>query len=284
MKKGARFIMTKLDLKEFEGLKGAKLETAEETFIGKHKDAVRLAINKQRNYVQGELRDMMMKVFKDKKEEEFPNGEQMKKIVLRQKMDDETPEAERKKYETLFDNTWRFLIPKVAGNKNFGPSRRYFGLLSTMGDNKDGTNPGDEGWDDSECFVTASDEAFLLAVFVNCYQKWWYEESCRRAGSEPNPEDRSMSTPFTNPKAGQKKFGGWMREGITFYQNWAQKIKKNRIENAEYILGVEEAALVRIRKAEKVDDNKKPAATNANGKRPLPEEEEECDEKDFDAW
>ena len=36
---------------------------------------------------------MMMKAFKDKQEEEFPNGEQMKKIVLCQKMDDETPEA-----------------------------------------------------------------------------------------------------------------------------------------------------------------------------------------------
>ena len=93
-----------------------------------------------------------------------------------------------------------------------------------------------------------------------------------------------MSTPFTNPKAGQKKFGGWTKEGVTFYQNWMLNIKKNRIENAEYIQGVEEAALVRIRIAEKVDDNKKPAATNANGKRPHPEEEEECDEKDFDAW
>ena len=63
--------MTKLDLKELEGLKGAELETAEEIFIGNHKDAVHLVINKQRNYVQGELREMMMKVFKDNRKRSF---------------------------------------------------------------------------------------------------------------------------------------------------------------------------------------------------------------------
>ena len=95
-----------------------------------------------------------------------------------------------------------------------------------------------------------------------------------------------MSTPFTNPKAGQKKFGGWTDEGISFYGDWTTKIKKNRVDNAEYIQGVEELALQRVKAAEEIgeDGDKKPAAKNANGKRPRAQEEEEVDENDFEAW
>ena len=284
--KAVRFVMGQLDLKEFDGLKGADLSTAMERFANKHKDDVRLALNRQRNYVQGELREVMMKVFKEKREAEFPNGEQMKWVVLREKMDDKTPDAEREKYYVFLVNVWRFLMPKVATHKNFGPNRRNYGLMSTMGDNLEDLNPGDDGWEDTKCSVTASDEAFLLTVFTNCYHKWWYEEVCRREGKKPEATDRSMRTPFTNPKAGQKKFGGWTNEGISFYGNWTTKIKKNRVDNAEYIQGVEELALQRVKAAEEIgeDGDKKPAAKNANGKRPRAQEEEEVDENDFEAW
>ena len=95
-----------------------------------------------------------------------------------------------------------------------------------------------------------------------------------------------LLTPFTNPKAGQKKFGGWTDEGISFYGNWTTKIKKNRVDNAEYIQVVEELALKRVKAAEEIDEDgdKKPAAKNANGKRLRAQEEEEVDENDFEAW
>ena len=70
----------------------------------------------------------------------------MKWVVLREKMDDKTQEAEREKYYVFLVNVWRFLMPKVATHKNFGPNRRNYGLMSTMGDNLEDLNPGDDGW------------------------------------------------------------------------------------------------------------------------------------------
>ena len=45
--KAVRFAMGELDLKEFDGMKGADLSTAMERFANKHKDDVRLALNRQ---------------------------------------------------------------------------------------------------------------------------------------------------------------------------------------------------------------------------------------------
>ena len=58
------------------------------------------------------------------------------------------------------------------------------------------------------------------------------------------------------------------------------------MDHAEYIHGVEELALKRVKAAEEIDEDgdKKPAAKNGNGKRPRAQEEEEVDENDFEAW
>ena len=54
-------VISQLDLAEFQGLDEEAYKVEEERFIAEHKNSVRLAINKQRNYVQQELRDFMMK-------------------------------------------------------------------------------------------------------------------------------------------------------------------------------------------------------------------------------
>ena len=97
---------------------------------------------------------------------------------------------------------------------------------------------------------------------------------------------QSHDRPCCSHKAGQKKFGGWTNEGISFYDNWTTQIKKNRADNAEHIQGVELLALQRVKAAEEIDEDgdKKPAAKNANGKHPRAQEEEEVDENDFKAW
>ena len=106
--------------------------------------------------------------------------------------------------------------------------------------------------------VAASDEAFLAVLWMNCYDKWWYKEQCRRKSpkEEPDPEASEMQTPYTDSKGGQKKFGGWNAEGIHQYQELLNQIKQNRTEQTEYIKAVEEEALEELRNARRYQEGR----------------------------
>ena len=278
--KGARFVMSELDLAELEGLEGADLIDAQETWMATYKDDVRIALNRQRNYVQQELRDIMIKAFKENKENEFPNVEQMRLLVVRDKLCTETPDEERKKFEALFDNYWTVLIPKVAGHHAWGPNKRHYCLMSYGGEEV--VDPSD-----FRPYVTASDEAFLLTLWENCYPKWWYKECCRRQKKAINEADPLMKTPFTNPKGGQKQFGGWLPAGLAHYNNLLKEIKTNRTDQKPYVQAVEQAALERIQAANLIgeEDNSKKKAKGKRKAEEVEEDDEETeDENDFTTW
>ncbi len=168
--KAAKYVMSSLYLSEQEGLTGKALVDAQEVWMAQWRALIRRSLNKQRNYVQQELRTVMEKVFKAGKEAEFPNQQEMLHIVLREKLDEDTPEGERKCYEKLFDNYWNVLIPKVAGHANWGPGKRHYLLLS-FGREDDANQEGPG-------YVTAADEAFLAVIWLNCYPRWLYKEEC----------------------------------------------------------------------------------------------------------
>ena len=303
LNKAAKFVMEQMDLNEFDGLEGAALVEAQENWKASHRKYIRTAMNKQRNYVQQvsfgyqsvtlfanqdanalnpcaliavqELREFMEdEVFAKKKEAEFPNVEQMKHLVMRNKLDDKTPEAERKVYEKLFDNYWNLLLPKAAGHYCWGPTKRHYCLPSF--DTLDDSDP------EGTSLVSASDEAFMLILWENCYDKWWYKEECKRKKEEVDEENEAMKTPFTDAKGGQKKFGGWNAEGIKKYNDICSEIEKNRVDEAEYIKAVEESALERIQKAEKVDlEGKKKKRSSKSAEI---DEDEEDDENDYTTW
>ena len=178
--KGTKCVMEKLELLEFEGLEGEKLAEAQEEWKGNYVVTVREALNMQRNYVQQELREVMEeKVFDVNKEAEFPNMEQMAQLVLRAKMDDATPTEEARKMMALFDKYWNVLIPKVAGNKWWPPSKRHHQIASYPEDRDSETDPPP---------VTPQDEAFCLLVWENCCKKWWCKAQCKRGVLVPYPD------------------------------------------------------------------------------------------------
>ena len=223
---------------------------------------------------------MEKEAFAKKREKDYPNVEQMLNLVLRNKLDNETSEEERELYMTLFMNYWHVLIPKVAGYSHWGPAKKYHNLLS-FGKLED---------DDPEApeLVTASDEAFLAVLWMNCYNKWWYKEQCKRKSpkEDPDPDNSAMQTPFTDAKGGQKRHGGWNAEGIHQHQDLLNQIKKNRTEQAEYIKAVEEEALEELRKEAgiKKDDGKKKKKKKKNGKYAGIDVDETDDENDYDNW
>ena len=240
--KGTKFVMEALELREHADLSDTALMEAQEMWIRDHSDTVRLAMNDQRNYVQQELRKLVFEIWYQGNDDHLvPNVEEIMDLMLRKKLDEETPEDERIRYQALFDFYWNVLIPKVAGHASFCPSKRHHQLLST------GTL--EEGDPNSGLCVTAEDEAFLVTMWQNCYPKWWYLEERRRNNEEVDPNHQANSTPFTEAKGGQKKFGGWKPEGIRFYHKQVDLIQKNRDEEGDYIARVEAEALQRIRTA-----------------------------------
>ena len=275
--KATKFVMEKLQLADLEGLEGAKLVDAQEIWKATFSPHVRTALNKQRNYVQQELRELMEKeVFQKGKEDEFPNEEQILDVALRNKLDDETPEKERALFEKLFDNYWNVLMPKVAGHLSWGPSKRHYELMSTGKEDED-----------SECYVTASDEAFLVLIWLNCYKKWRYRELLKRdePDKEVDEEHEDMKTPYTDSKGGQKKFGGWNEAGIKKFRELEESIKNNREKENKYILEVEEQALERIRKVEQVAEKEANRKTKKRKKKVAAIEDESTDdENDYGMW
>ena len=217
--------------------------------------------------------------FKDGKEADFPNVEQIYDLAMRNKLDDATPEAERLLHEKLFDKYWNVLLPKVAGHSAWGPTKRHYCLLSSG--KVDDEDP------ESELLVTPSDEAFLCVIWENCYSKWWYREQCNRKTPkvEPDEKHKDMKTPFTDAKGGQKKYGGWNAEGINRYDQVCAQITKNRIDQKEYIEAVEQNALDRIQAACEVTDkeaNKK--KKKKKGKSAGLFLDKSDDENDYSAW
>ena len=277
LRKGCKFVISQLELAEFQGLEGPKLKEAQERFIAEHKNSVRLAINKQRNYVQQELRDFMMNEFKEGRAGEYPNVEEMEQLVLRNMLDDETEEAVLRRYEALFDKYWN-LLAKVANHSSWNPFKRHFFLISS------------DGWEDepgpNDTYVTASDEAFLLTIWKNCYNKWLYKATQIRENKDIDENDPAMETPFTDAKSGQKKYGGWKDEGIKYYEKWHKAIRKNREDFKEYLLAVEKEALGRIRKENGLEEEvPEEAPKKETGKRKASEiSEKDVDEDNMEDW
>lgn len=228
-----------------------------------------LAFQELREYMENE-------VFDKKLEAEFPNVEQMMNLVLRNKLDDATPDDERKLYEKLFDNYWNILLPKCAGHSSWGPNKRHYCLIST--------GELDDSDEDAVGLVSASDEAFMAVLWENCYKKWWYKEQCKRNKQDPNEEHEAMQTPFTDAKGGQKKFGGWTAAGIERYDALIELIEKNRKDQFDYIKAVEEVALERIQKAEEVDQNDQKKKKKSSAKSAIIDEDETDDENDYSVW
>ena len=274
-----RFVMEQLDLAELKGLEGEKLKAAQEVWIGKYKNDVRLAINKQRNYVQQELRDFMMNEFEQGNDLCFPDVEQMEALVLRDNLDDNTDPATVALFETLFEAYWH-LLAKVSGNSFWNSHKRLHFLISS-----DGFGDGELGSYDT--YVTTSDEAFLLTIWKNCYEKWYAKAMIEREGLEEEEDvEKALETPFTDSRAGQKKFGGWNDQGIKYYNKWHDLIIDNRKNNKEYLMDVEKLALARIRKAEELEEEvPEEEPKKQSGKRKAEDQPvEDIDEDDFETW
>jgi hypothetical protein len=265
-------VMNMLDLKDLEGLEGTDLEVAQANWVQENAQIVRCAINDQRNYVVGECFKLIKKYHDANQEGRIPHKVTVKMLALRQGLP-ETEEEYNKNPDmqaaaAAFQWYWDELVPKVAGHSNWGPGKRHHGLLSFM-----------KPHDSNVPYVTPSDEAFIVTIWENYMDSWYWKLEQARADKnfklnlKNDDHVKATKTPFTLPQGGANKWGGWNKAGRQFYRETLREIinTKNTAEKIASVEAKEKEALRMIRIHHKVEERE------AARKKPKNTEKEELD-------
>ena len=260
LENAAGMVLDYLDLQEFQDLDGAELDRARKVWIESNKEIVRITMNEWRNYIQGEL----YKLFKLLNSrhgglDEVPTADQILNIAKRSGMKKGT-DANYDRNMALLVGYWDLMIPKVAGHKDWGPGKRHHQLLSFARRNNDRRE---------SLYVTPSDEAFLVVLWENCYKRWIYEDEkdkwtdeqkaahdkaaaeAKAKGEDYVPDARAVP-PYTNPKGGVSKFGGWNKAGRKRYREVLDIILESK--NKPYLQAIEKEALALVRAKHNCDE------------------------------
>ena len=160
----------------------------------------------------------------------------------------------------IFMLHWDDLLPRVAGTESWGKKHRHNHTISKA--------TVDFTLDGMPC-VSESTEAYFVALYESCYEKWLYMGNQKAANKkEKVAVDRKaneMESKFIKANKGQSTWGGWTDEGVDYFTKVRGQVKKGRDE--DHVEQLENDFLDRIRKANNlVDENGKELKKLAKGK------------------
>ena len=261
-------IFDKWNLKEFRGLVGEARDAAKSQWVIENKEYVRMAMNNVRNYAQSQLRNWVVEALMKGGAvgQGVPNPEQVKLCALRDKSIITDPKMKR-----IFDIYHDVLLFKVVGKEHWDDWIRHYKTISGAVHDSDKTNP---------C-ITINTEAFLVAVYENCWTKWLciVEEKKKYGRADKKREDARHKTQFIDVDGGQARWGGWNKAGLERVKNLVNEIKE--AHKQDHVEALEKEALERVRQAQDIE-NRDEKKKNKKKKRKRPEIEEE-DDDDFDS-
>jgi len=169
-------------------------------------------------------------------------------------------------FEFWFDFYVDRMLPAVAGVKVWSPDIRCCEEVSTS------------TFDGGKLRITASTEAFTVLVYMNCWKKWnaMYRDEkshkdrklpgrwkCPRYNKKRKDEYTDYETPYTDSASGQRRCGGYTREGMMCYLEKLEMVTDNRQGNHESVSLVENECIERLQRKRKkparkeLDDDKK---------------------------
>ncbi len=200
-----RIVMNIIEPAEHEGLSGEKLATAQAKWITANCESVRKAVNEWRNYVQGELQKYVKEALQDEDPAAFdsiPTAEEMFQLIMRNGLGKK--DKNRDYYQWKFDTIWDELMSKVAGHSNWSQGKRHHGLMSFH-------KPSNAKPEDTP-YVSSSDEAFLILLWENYYDRWVYlhkkdqkdAQATDKKGEGEKAEEGSKETTEKGAKASGK--------------------------------------------------------------------------------
>jgi len=233
-----------------DNLAGEQKEKAIDEWVANNADIVRRRLNKQRNYVQGQLREFQMDILE--KGGELPTIQEVEKCLKRDPVFLATAKGKK-----VFELYWESYLTKVSGNEHWPESIRH-GRDTRISTTKHGpsiTRP------KGICNITPHLEAFTVVLHRNGYQKWhdmaadkkkFLEEKDGEAGDDDedgiwvyDPKAAYAQTPFVNPLECNNQWGGWNQEGQNAYKVYREQNKAAR--KLPTTLELEKQCLRRVR-------------------------------------
>ena len=249
-------------LKEYQGLEGKEFVEAKKNWLLQNKELVRTAMNDQRNYAQSQLRTFITaRMMFDQR---VPTPQQVLDCATREPY---LHEEEDKHWimEMYHDD----LLFKVVGKEHWDSWVRHYACISTA-------KPTDP---EGKLFIQVTTEAFLVACYQNCYDKWLYIVEEKKQNREADRKDPRFNTPFIDSDAGQAKYGGWNQAGKSYFKELCKKIKEAR--ERDHVQEMEKACLQRVRINNKIEERDQKRAARSKRKRRVEVEEESEDEFDM---
>ena len=247
-------IFDKWNLKEFEGLTGKALKDARATWVQNNKEGVREGYLVHHNYVQGQVRDLVVSMVMHGEEVPTPNQILMcatRDIKLREQAN-----------HWIFMMHWDDFLPRLLGETFWGKKHRHNKTISKA--------TIDHTLDGQKC-VTESTEAHFVALCESCYKKWLHMGK-QKAGNQKEKvvvdrKAKEMESKFIKANQGQSMWGGWTDEGVDYFAKVREQVKAGR--DQDHVEALEEECLLRIRKQEKLvdDDGKEPMTMGRNSRK-----------------
>lgn len=219
-------VMDKIQPDFLHDLEGEALQRAKIAWASHNKTFVGYGLNEYRNYVQGELRAAFLRYKQIAELAAYvPDPNEIKDCALRALVapDDERElTADEKKKLHMFYFYVEVLVGKAAGYASWStPKKKFYTRVSES--------------------VSASSEAFVVAVWENCYPKWMAQLELIQAGTyndlEFKAEERELidagkppkyPTKFTDATIGASKWGGWLPAGRMFVRDLTAQIQEVR--------------------------------------------------------
>lgn len=252
-------IFDKWNLKDFQGLGEQELQDAKVRWVTQNKDLVRISMNEVRNYAQSRIRDWVVERLVAKKP--VPMPVQVMECAMR-KIEYHTDPEKQKIFDLYHDE----LLFKVLGREHWDWWVRHYNPISGLKD--DGSN-----------LVEYGSEAFLVALFENCWEKWQTIALNKAAGKvDKKRKDDVYKTPFIDKDAGVAKWGGWNKKGRDRVKDISKLVKDARAQ--DHVQQLEDACLQRLRIKHDIVARDAKKGAKKKRKRPVAMEVESDDEFD----
>ena len=201
-------------------------------FMNTYSNDCREALNEQRSYVQSQMKKVAWKLCDEEGDPSaLPTIEDIYKVANRMiPLPPEDPsaadaaeqQAEHDRLMKVFLWYWDNLLPACAGNVYWRDSIRRSMCISVA--NLDG----------KPC-IPPSTEAMTAIMYDNCSEKWgvmWQKKKDDPAYKIPkkrdDPDYDEMMPKYSDPTAGQSKYGGWSHEGLVKFVEAMGQIRKAR--------------------------------------------------------
>lgn len=229
-------VLDTLKMREFmltnDKAKDAVILQKRSDFVGTYSNDCREALNDQRSYVQSQMKKVANKLLA-KEEDPLPSIEDIYKVATRiipllpDDPNDTSEEAvaqraEHERLMNIFLWYWDDLLPACAGNIYWRDGIRRSQCITVA--NHEGKH----------C-IPASTEAMTAIMYDNCSEKWasmWDKKKedpeYKIPKKKEDPDYEEMLPKYSDPAAGQSKYGGWSEEGLLKYSELVPQIKTSR--------------------------------------------------------